>query len=148
MVRVVSGVLFCVVDCVAGSERGDEKKRKKKKKGNLNLKLGVGLTVKKQKGRVVCLLSPLDRCRLLFFFHSFLCCCLFLVDFVVVVPPAAPPHLRFRTPTRRLLPPRHLPVFRKRAPGSPPRAPPHDSSRSAGTLKWPDTPLQTILCLP
>ena len=31
-----------------------KKKRKKKKKGYLNLKLAVGLTVKKQKGRVVC----------------------------------------------------------------------------------------------
>lgn len=31
MVRVVSGVLFCVVGCVAGSERGDEKEKEEEK---------------------------------------------------------------------------------------------------------------------
>lgn len=40
-----------------------KKRRKKKKRRNLNLQLGVGLTVKKQKGRVVCVRIVLTSCE-------------------------------------------------------------------------------------
>ena len=40
-----------------------KKRRKEKKRGNLNLQLGVGLTVKKQKGRVVCVRIVLTSCE-------------------------------------------------------------------------------------
>jgi hypothetical protein len=40
MVRVVFDVLLCVVDCVAGSGRGDEKEKEDEKGGESNSKTG------------------------------------------------------------------------------------------------------------
>src|SRR5690242_21770163 len=58
-------LVFCFVGLIVllAVKGVTKKKRKKKKKGNLNLKFGVGLTVKKQKGRVVCVRIVLTSCE-------------------------------------------------------------------------------------